>query len=193
MSIKNNWRWTAWWGRGNSSPFSFCVPLFWSFFLMLVLQHRIWMGCRKNIVCLEGCKVEGIWLPHLTCLSVPATSLAGPEAMYDIAAAMPWVWMWLTQRALQNTRIQQWDTELRAGMMIFLTIWRLSQMSTEFQVRQWSCFWPRGYLSVQENSHLQTVERWEHLKVQITEIFYNGAYIQSTCIPSVLDRAGMES
>ena len=41
----------------------------------------------------------------------------------------------------------------------FLTIWSLSQMSTEFPVRQRSCFWPRGYLSVQQNSQLQTVER----------------------------------
>lgn len=175
MSIKNNWRWTAWRGRGDSSPFSFCVTLFWSFFLMLVLQQRMWMGCRRNIVCLESCKVEGIWPLHPTSRSVSATSLVGPGSMYNIAAAVPWVWMWLTQRALQDTRIQQWDMQVRAGMIFFLTIWSLNQMSTEFRVRQWSCFWPRGYLSVQENSQLQTVGRWEHLKVEITEIFYNGA------------------
>lgn len=63
--------------------------------------------------------MEGIWPLHPTSLSVPATSLAGPGAMYNIAAAVPRVWMWLTQRALQDTRIQQWDLQVRAGTIFF--------------------------------------------------------------------------
>lgn len=77
------------------------------------------MGCRRNIVCLESCKVEGIWPLLPTFLPIPAISLVGPRAMYNIAAAVPRVWMWLTQRALQDTRIQQWDMQVRAGMIFF--------------------------------------------------------------------------
>lgn len=77
------------------------------------------MGCRRNIVCLESRKVEGIWPLRPTSLSVPATSLVGPGAMYNIAAAVPRVWMWLTQRPSQDTGIQQWDVQVRAGMIFF--------------------------------------------------------------------------
>ncbi|GAB0192988.1 hypothetical protein GRJ2_001764100 [Grus japonensis] len=41
--------------------------------------------------------------------------------MYNIAAAVPRVWMWLTQRALQDTRIQQWDVQSQAYLI--LSIW----------------------------------------------------------------------
>lgn len=79
-------------------------------------------GCEwvaGEIVCLESCKVEGIWPLFPTSLPIPPISLAGPGAMYNIAAAAPRVWMWLTQRALQDTRIQQWDMQVRAGMIFF--------------------------------------------------------------------------
>lgn len=64
------------------------------------------MGCSRNRICLESCKVEEIWPLHPTFLSVPATSLVGPGATYNTAAAVPEAWMWLTWRALQDRRIQ---------------------------------------------------------------------------------------
>lgn len=125
------------------------------------------MGYGRSTVCLESCKVEGIWPLHPTTFSLPATSLARPwgnvqncccsAANLDVADPE-------SLAGYKNSAMGHGGETKNDFFPSFFNHLESQPNVHKFQVKQQICFQPRGYFSEQKKPPRSGVEENSHCK-----------------------------